>query len=112
MVSWVERFEEGFVSNDGDVVSITNKVHSDDTWESPTIALASWHERLKLNGERVSSYRNGFQQIDDVGDRPNFARLGVTRIWRRISFEMLNDTKVKGQSQNSTSGRDGHRAGS
>ena len=106
-MSWLARYEEGFVTKDGDVVSITNKVHGNQTWESPTIALTSWLMQLRRNGELMGSYRNGFQQIDDVSAHPDFAGLGVARIWRRVSFELLSDATAESRSQSSMPGRDG-----
>lgn len=87
MSCWVGRYEEGYVSAEGEVVTITDDLRTKHGWISPEQAVASWRQRRDLQGTSVTDYGNGLQQIDDVSGREEFARRGVIKIWRRISFE-------------------------
>ena len=90
MPGWIGRYEEGYVSIEGEVVTITDDLYTEHGWPSPEEAVTIWRQRRDLRNSSVTDYRNGLQQTDDVSERREFARWGIVRIWRRISFE--NDT--------------------
>lgn len=84
--NWLARFEEGYVTVAGECVTITDRLHRDQPWESPGAALRHW-ESEGLAGPGVCAYGNGREQTLDVGDQNEFAAVRVQSIWRRVSFE-------------------------
>ena len=86
MARWIRRYEEGYISVDGETIKLSDELHRAPGWPSPEEAVKYWQTGLGLQGPTVSAYSNGLQQIDDVCDRAEFAALGVVRIWRRVTF--------------------------
>ena len=86
MAEWIARYEEGYVTDAGDTVVLTDELRGSQTWGSPEAAMEHWRGRKELAEADVSAYGNGLRQFDDVGARAEFVRLGVVRIWRRITF--------------------------
>ncbi len=91
MGEWIARYEEGFVTTAGLVECLTNQVHEEVPWRTPADARRHWSRRADLSGPDVRPYGNGFEQIHDVRDQPEFALLGVVTIWRRVSFISLKE---------------------
>lgn len=86
MAEWIARYEEGYVTDVGETMTMTDELRESQTWGSPAAAMEHWRGRKELAEADVSAYGNGLQQFDDVSARAEFARLGVVRIWRRITF--------------------------
>lgn len=86
MNSWIARYEEGFTTSMGDTVTLADELHAAHPWSDPEHARRNWSERPDLSGPAVTVYGNGLMQRDDVRSRPDFARLGVVEIWRRVTF--------------------------
>lgn len=87
MGSWVARYEEGYVSDDGSDVTLVQETHHSIPWSSPEEALQHWESRDDLKGPEVERFGNGVQQVHDVTERPEFRALRVVRIWRRVTFQ-------------------------
>lgn len=88
MSEWVARYEEGYITADGESTTLTDELHRDHPWNSPAEARAHWSGRKDLASAGVESYGNGLQQTDDVGARSEFAVLGVVAVWRRVTFQL------------------------
>jgi hypothetical protein len=86
MHGWIARYEEGYFTNDGECVTLTDELYCDHPWRSPSEAIDQWAARKDLVASGVEIYGNGLQQIDDVHARPEFAVLGVATVWRRVTF--------------------------
>jgi hypothetical protein len=87
---WIGHYDEGYVDQKGNWVTIDSRVRCDHGWQSPDAAVQHWQQRGDFDVPTVSRYRNGKQEIDDVNALPEFASLGVTKIWRRITFTAAN----------------------
>ena len=85
--SWAARYEEGYIGADRSSTRVSNRLVLDHGWPSPDAALKQWSERGDFELPGVTRYKNGKQQVHDVRNRTEFAELGVTQIWRRITFE-------------------------
>ena len=88
-MDWIARYEEGYVTTDGESITLTHELHREHPWGSPAEAQTHWARREDLASRDVTAHGNGLQQSDDVRDRPAFAALGVVTIWRRVTFESL-----------------------
>lgn len=86
MSAWIARYEEGYITADGESVTLADDLHRDQPWESPAEAQAHWSNRRDLASRGVEAYGNGLQQTDDVRARSEFAVLGVVAVWRRVTF--------------------------
>jgi hypothetical protein len=87
--AWLARFEEGYVTTSGERVTLTNRLHRDQRWQSPMTAMRHWAS-AGLDGPGIQTYLNGVQQTLDVGSESDFAALKVRSIWRRVSFERIS----------------------
>lgn len=84
---WIARYEDGFMTNDGERCAVTDTLHVEHPWTSPDEALSHWAFVGDLNRPSVQRYGNGLMQVDDVSADPRFAELGVAAIWRRVTFQ-------------------------
>ena len=87
MSDWIARYEEGYITRNGQSVTLADELHRDQPWRSPDEAHAHWSTRKDLASPAVRPYKNGLQQVDDVRARGEFAALGVVAVWRRVTFE-------------------------
>lgn len=85
MTHWTARYEDGYMTEEGATVTLTDRVYDDQPWASPETALQYWTS-TGLKGRGVRRYLNGLQQTVDVRRTKEFASLGVVTIWRRVSF--------------------------
>ena len=85
-MDWIARYEEGYVTTDGESITLTHELQREHPWRSPAEAQAHWAKREDLASRYVTAHGNELQQSDDVRDRPAFAALGVVTIWRRVTF--------------------------
>ena len=92
MSDWIARYEEGYITTNGESVTLTDELHQDQPWLSPAEAHAHWSKRHDLASPDVQRYGNGLQQTDDVRARGEFAALGVVAVWRRVTFETAAST--------------------
>lgn len=86
MSRWSARYEEGFVNDLGQRVTVTSEAMPAMQWDSARQAAgqcAKWAESI---GPGVRALPKGFEQTDDVAERPEFKALGIVRIWRRVTF--------------------------
>lgn len=86
MTTWIARYEEGYVTSQGECVTLTDELYPEHPWRDPAHARRHWAERPDLAGPGVGPHGNGLMQRDDVRKRPEFAQLGVIEIWRRVTF--------------------------
>jgi hypothetical protein len=86
MSDWITRYEEGYLTTDGESITLTDELHREHPWRSPAEAQAHWSKREDLASLDMTTSGNGFQQTDDVRTRRAFAELGVVAIWRRVTF--------------------------
>lgn len=86
MSHWLARYEEGYITVSGETVTVSDECHHAPGWRTPEEAVLQWKVRKDLSGPDVRTYGNGLEQIHDVHTRPEFAQLGVRRIWRRVTF--------------------------
>lgn len=87
MSDWIARYEEGYITSNGESVTLTDELHRDQPWLSPAEAQAHWARRKDLASPGVQLFGNGLQQTDYVGARGEFAALGVIAVWRRVTFD-------------------------
>lgn len=83
---WIARYEEGYVTGSGDWVTLERRESREHAWTSPELAIRHWEGSGEFARPTVSRYANGKQEVDDVSRRPEFSRLGVVKIWRRLTF--------------------------
>lgn len=86
MGGWAARYEDGYTTNDGASVTVTDRQFDAQPWDTPGTAVRHWASRPDLRGPGVRAYGNGLEQVDDVRARPEFAALGIASIWRRVTF--------------------------
>lgn len=86
MHRWIARYEEGYVNSDGETVTLRVELRNDQTWATAEEAIRHWLSLETLSGAQVKRKGNGFIQVDDVGVRKSFRTLGVSQIWREITF--------------------------
>ena len=86
MSHWAARYEEGYVTANGETVTLIDEYHHALGWRTPEEAMAHWKSRKDLSGPDVREYGNGLEQVDDVDANYDFAQLGISRIWRRVTF--------------------------
>ena len=84
---WLARYEEGYISKGGEVVTVSNTVHREHGWGSPDSALETWESRGDFDDTGTRRLTHGKEQFDDVSDRPEFQELAIAKLWRRITFE-------------------------
>ncbi|MGV8882564.1 MAG: hypothetical protein ACOH19_10450 [Rhodoglobus sp.] len=94
MTYWIARYEEGYVTADGETVTLSDELHRKHPWLSPEDAMRHWANRKDLAQAEVETYGNGLQQTDDVRARSEFAALGVTAVWRRVTFQTEVDANT------------------
>jgi hypothetical protein len=85
MSDWTARYEEGYLTDAGANVTITDSLYRDQLWRSARAALQYW-KSTGLEGPGVHAYGNGLEQTVNVGDRAEFVAVHVSTIWRRVSF--------------------------
>lgn len=86
MSRWSARYEEGFVNDLGEKVTVTSEAMPALEWTSEQQAAAhcsTWAESI---GPGVRALPDGFEQTDDVAERPEFKALRIVRIWRRVTI--------------------------
>lgn len=92
MHGWIARYEEGYVSIDGESISLGAKLRQHQAWATPEEALRHWLSLNMLSGARVELHGNGFIQSDDVSQREQFRAVGAARIWRKVTFVPSQDS--------------------
>jgi len=86
MDRWIARYEEGYVTAEGEIVVLEDTLHRRHPWRNPADALAHWSQRADLAAPSAAKFGNGLMQQDDVRERAEFIALGVVEIWRRVTF--------------------------
>lgn len=92
MLGWIARYEEGYVSIDGETISLGVELRRDQAWGTPEEALRHWLSLRVLSGAKLEPQGNGFVQTEDVSHRENFRALGAAQIWRRVTFVPSQDS--------------------
>jgi hypothetical protein len=93
MSDWIARYEEGYVTAEGETVTVSAELHRELPWRSPDEAIRHWSMRPDLSGSNVRQVGNGIEQTESVSNRPEFSTLFVVSIWRRVTFER-NDSRA------------------
>ncbi|WP_179872790.1 hypothetical protein [Microcella indica] len=86
MADWFVRYQEGYVTLAGQTVTLADELRTERSWKSREEAWNHWSRRADLAGPDVHVSANGFEQVHDVRERPEFRVLNVVRIWRRLTF--------------------------
>lgn len=86
MVQWIARYEEGYVTAAGEIVTLADQLHHEHPWRDPEHARRHWSQRQDLRAPFVTTFDNGLMQRDDVRHRLEFSSIGVVEIWRRVTF--------------------------
>lgn len=84
---WVGRYQDGYITLDGERVTLSDERRVDHGWESPDAARQVWKERGDFDSRTTQMFGNGKLETDDVRMRPEFKSFGITAIWRAITFE-------------------------
>lgn len=84
---WVVRHQEGYVSVEGDRVTVSDTAEQLGRGKSPRETIHSLTDTIRARGESFTATDDCIEQADDVRERPEFTVLGVVEIWRRIVVE-------------------------
>lgn len=91
MSQWRALYKEGFVNDEGERVTVSEKVLDAGPWATERDALslrAMWAESL---GAGVRFLSDGVEQTHEVAERPEFRALRVVEIWRRVTVVRSRD---------------------